>query len=44
MSGGLALLTALIAHANVHDPGANLKFLDHVLSMESRRSSLLALA
>jgi predicted small integral membrane protein len=35
MSGGLAILTALIAYANIHDPGANLKFLEHVLSMDT---------
>jgi predicted small integral membrane protein len=35
MSGGLAILTVFIAYANVHDPGANLKFLEHVLSMDT---------
>ena len=35
MSGGLAILTALIAYANIHDPGANLKFVEHVLSMDT---------
>ena len=35
LSGGLAILTALIAFANIHDPGANLKFVEHVLSMDT---------
>ena len=35
LSGGLAILTALIAYANIHDPGANLKYVEHVLSMDT---------
>ena len=35
MSGGLAILTALIAYANIRDPGANLKFVEQVLSMDT---------
>jgi hypothetical protein len=35
MSGGLAILTALIVYANIHDPGANLKYVGHVLSMDT---------
>ena len=35
MSGVLAILTALIGYANIHDPGANLKFLEHVFSMDT---------
>ncbi len=43
MSGGLAILTALIAYANIHDPGANFKFVQHVLSMDTvaRDSTML---
>lgn len=35
MSGGLAILTGMIAYANIHDPGANLKFVEHILSMDT---------
>jgi predicted small integral membrane protein len=35
MSGGLAILTALIAYANIHDPGQNLSYVEHVLSMDT---------
>jgi predicted small integral membrane protein len=34
-SGALAILTALITYANIHDPGANLKFVQHILSMDT---------
>src|SRR5271167_3736067 len=35
MSGGLAVLAAFITIGNLHDPGANLKFVEHVLSMDT---------
>ncbi len=35
MSGGLAILTALICYANIHDPGPNLRYVEHVLSMDT---------
>ena len=34
-SGGVAILTALIAYANIRDPGPNLTYLTHVLTMDT---------
>jgi predicted small integral membrane protein len=35
MSGGLALLCALIAFTNIYDPEPNFRFVQHVLSMDT---------
>ena len=35
MTAGLAVLCALIAIGNIHDPDANLRFVQHVLSMDT---------
>ena len=35
MTGGLALLCALITIGNIHDPASNLSFVRHVLSMDT---------
>jgi predicted small integral membrane protein len=35
MSGGLAILCALIAFGNIHDPEPNYRFVQHVLSMDT---------
>ena len=35
MSGGLAVLCALIAIGNINDPELNLSFVQHVLSMDT---------
>lgn len=35
MSAGLAVLAALIAFGNIHDPGSNLSFVQHILSMDT---------
>jgi predicted small integral membrane protein len=35
MTGGLAVLCALIAIGNINDPDLNLKFVQHVLSMDT---------
>jgi predicted small integral membrane protein len=35
MTGGLAVLCALIAIGNIHDPDTNMSFVQHVLSMDT---------
>jgi len=35
MSGGLAVLAGLITFGNIEDPGPNLKYVEHVLSMDT---------
>ena len=35
MTGGVAVLCALIVAGNVHDPGTNLLFVQHVFSMDT---------
>src|ERR1700734_3977776 len=35
MSGGLVVMFALIAIGNIHDPEPNLRFVEHVLSMDT---------
>lgn len=35
MTGGLAVLCGLVAAGNIHDPGTNFQFVQHVLSMDT---------
>jgi len=35
LSGGLAVLCALITIGNIHDPATNMRFVEHVLSMDT---------
>ena len=35
MTGGVALLCAFIVFGNIHDPGTNFLFVQHVLSMDT---------
>src|SRR5208337_3747110 len=35
LTGGVAVLCALIVAGNVHDPGTNLLFVQHVFSMDT---------